>query len=359
MSDRTWMIYGVNGYTGELIAKEAKRCGLEPIVAGRREDAVRAVAEPLGFRTRVFSLDSVDTIAAALANVDALVLAAGPFSATSAPVVEACLRARTHYLDITGEIAVFEACHARDADARKAGIAVLPGVGFDVIPSDCLAASLKRALPDAISLELAFSGATVSKGTAKTAVEGLPDGGAVRIDGVITKVPAAARTMDVPFRSGIQHAMSIPWGDVSTAYHSTGIPNVVVFMAASRGMVRATRMSRPFVGLLRVPALRRMVKKAIERRVSGPSAEQLDNDVTQLWGRVTAPDGRTLEGTLVTPQAYKLTAMGAVRSVQRVLDGIQPGMLTPSMAFGADYITQFPGCDLRIDDRPAPSSSET
>jgi short subunit dehydrogenase-like uncharacterized protein len=95
--------------------------------------------------------------------------AAGPFSATSRPVADACLRNRVHYLDITGEIDVFEALAARDAEAKARGIMLLPGVGFDVAPSDCLAAHLKRRLPDANDLRPYLSlRANTSRGTAKT-----------------------------------------------------------------------------------------------------------------------------------------------------------------------------------------------
>ncbi|MCH2899060.1 hypothetical protein K3W01_15090, partial [Listeria monocytogenes] len=76
--------------------------------------------------------------------------------ATSTPMIAACRAAGTHYVDITGEIAVFEQAPAGDAEAREAGIVVCPGVGFDVIPTDCLAACLKEALPDAQRLALGF-----------------------------------------------------------------------------------------------------------------------------------------------------------------------------------------------------------
>jgi len=135
-----WMLYGANGYTGALIAEEAKRRGLTPVLAGRRADAVRPLAERLGLPHEVFPLEDHVALDRALERVDAVLLAAGPFSPTSRAVVDACIRTRRHYLDVTGEIAVFEAIFARDAEARERGAVLLPGVGFDVVPSDCLAA---------------------------------------------------------------------------------------------------------------------------------------------------------------------------------------------------------------------------
>jgi len=356
MGDGTWMVYGANGYTGELIAEEAVHRGMTPILAGRREAAVRPIADRLGCPCRVFPLDSAEQIAEHLTGVDALLLAAGPFSATSAPVVAACIARGTTYLDITGEIAVFEACQRRGEAARAAGIALIPGVGFDVVPTDCLAASLRNALPTATHLELAIAGATSwSRGTAKTMLEGMSEGGAVRIDGAITKVPPAYKTRDVPFRDHARACVSIPWGDVSTAYYSTEIPNIIVYMHLPPRMQSAVRTMRPLLPVLAWKPLQSLIKAGIERTVTGPDEMTRERTQTQLWGRVSDDDGNVIEGTLITPEGYKLTAEVAVESTRRALSHRQHGALTPAMAFGADYITTFKGCDMRIDpgDEPA------
>ena len=148
-------------------------------------------------------------------------------------MVDACLATGTHYLDITGEIDVFEAVLARAAEARDArGSRSCPGSGFDVVPSDCLAAMLARALPEATRLELAIKmGGGVSPGTAKTAMESLGTAGRARIDGVIGPVPSDRRRRQVTFADGKATVFAIAWGDVSTAYHSTGIGDIVVYAA--------------------------------------------------------------------------------------------------------------------------------
>ena len=151
------LVYGAYGYTGELAAREAVRRGLAPILAGRDAARVGALAAVLGCESRSFPLDDAAALARGLAGAGAVLHCAGPFSRTSRPMVDACLAARAHYLDITGEIAVFEAIFRRDEEARRAGVALVPGVGFDVVPSDALAAELSRELPDAVSLELAFA----------------------------------------------------------------------------------------------------------------------------------------------------------------------------------------------------------
>lgn len=358
-SSPTFLLYGANGYTGELIAGEAVRQGLRPILAGRREEALRPIAERLGLERRIFPLASPDEIARQLDGAGAVLLAAGPFSTTSAPVVEACLRARKHYLDITGEIEVFEAVFRRGAEARERGCVLLPGAGFDVVPSDCLAASLKRTLPGAVKLEIAFAGESrFSKGTAKTMLEGLPRGGAVREGGRIRRVPLAYRTARIPFRDRERTAMTIPWGDVSTAFHSTGIPDIAVYVAVpERAIARARRM-RYVAWILGLRPVQAFLKQRIERTVKGPDERLRAAGRSHFWGRAADAGGRSVEGTLETPEGYKLTVLTAVECTQRVLAGEAPaGALTPSLAFGPDFIRTFAGCDLQIS--PVAASSPT
>jgi len=342
------MIYGANGYTGEIVAEAAAARGARPILAGRREEAVRPLAEKLGCQHRVFDLGG--EVASALDGVQLVLHCAGPFSRTSKPMVDACLARGAHYLDITGEISVFEACRARSDEARQANVIVMPGVGFDVVPSDCLAASLAAKLPGATSLQLAFTGlGEPSAGTAKTMLEGIPSGGAVRKDGKITRVPAAWKTMTVPFHDRERTAVTIPWGDVSTAYHSTGIPNIETYVALPKRMIRGMKLANTFRGLLKLGPVQRMAAGMIERRVKGPDAEARAAGSSELWGRVADASGGEVQGTLTTPEGYRLTAISALAAVDRVLaGGIAPGFHTPSTAFGADFVASLEGCTLRV-----------
>ncbi len=346
---RPWLLYGANGYTGRLIAEEAARRGERPILAGRDEPAIASLAERHGFEHRVFDLEDPAKIEANLEDVGAVCLAAGPFSRTSRPVVDACLRTETSYLDITGEIPVLEAVMSRSEEALRAGISLLPGVGFDVVPSDCLAKKLAEALPDGTSLELAFRLATTpSRGTARTAAESLDGRGAVRSDGVVTRVPPAHAVLEAPFRDGKSTAMSVAMGDVVTAYYSTGIGNVVTYVAAPAPAIRAVRLLRPMSRAMRFWPARRIAGGIAAGLAKGPDAGTRARARMQLWGRVTAPDGRVVEGTLTTPEGYALTACTAVEaSVRAAAGSVAAGALTPAMAFGSGFIAEFAGCDLR------------
>jgi short subunit dehydrogenase-like uncharacterized protein len=344
----TWMIYGANGYTGELVAREAVRKGLSPILAGRNAEAVGRLAGELGLPGRAFPLDDPQGTAAELYGVKAVLHCAGPFLHTSAPMVAACLATGAHYLDITGEINVFEAVLARGEEARRAGVALIPGVGFDVVPTDCLAARLARALPDATELALAFyaAGGSTSRGTLKTMIEGLPHAGAIRKNGRIVPVPVAwdVREIDFGGRAGRRWAMTIPWGDISTAYHSTGIPNIRVYTGTPPAMIRRFKRLAPLLPVAGWKPLKRLAQRWVERRVAGPTAEQRETGRMYLWGQARNAAGRTATATLETPEAYHFTAVSAVASAEHVLSGgVQPGAWTPSRAFGADFVTELPG----------------
>jgi short subunit dehydrogenase-like uncharacterized protein len=282
-----------------------------------------------------------------LEGVNAVLLTAGPFLHTSAMVAEACLAASIHYLDITGELGVFEALRRLDARAKAAGTVLLPGVGFDVVPSDCLAASLAAALPNATELELAISGGEFSKGTAKTVVTGAGDGGAIRENGKIKKVPLGYHSKEIAFHDKTRFCTTIPWGDVSTAYHSTGIDNIRVYAGSSPRRARQMKALGYAAPLLRNKFVQKQLFKLIDAKVKGPDAAARATRTTQLWGQVSDAQGMSVQGTLTVGEAYALTAECALESVERV-GKVAPGFQTPSTAFGADYITEFPGCTLRI-----------
>ena len=348
MSEKSGLLlYGANGYTGKLILEVALREGLKPVLAGRRAELVEPIAKAHGLKSLCFGLEDPATVARLLEPFSALLLAAGPFSKTSAPALEGCLGAKTAYLDITGEVSVFEAAFARDADAKAAGIAVLPGTGFDVVPSDCLARALSEALPGAETLTLAFRGFKPSAGTMKTMVESAHKGGLVRAGGKLVKVPSAWKTMEAPLPAP-RLAMTIPWGDLATAWRSTGIPDIEVYMAVPPSAVANARRMRALAPVLGLRFVQSFLMKRIERNVRGPSAEDRGRERSYLWGRVTK-GGATVTGTLETLEGYALTAETSIAIAKRVLAGEVPaGVHTPSQAFGARFIETIPGSKLVV-----------
>ncbi len=347
MSDSTsLLVYGAYGYTGRLVVSEALAAGLRPVLAGRDSDALAAVAAPHGLEHRGASLDDPGRLDAALEGARVVLHCAGPFIHTSRPMVDACLRRGVHYLDITGELAVFEAIAARDGEGRNSGITLLPGVGFDVVPSDCLAAHLARRLPGATQLALAFRGlGGVSRGTATTIANNAGSSGTVRRDGRLVSVPAAWRSRRIDFGDGsLSLAVTIPWGDVSTAWHSTGIPNVEVYMAMTPAMRRSLMISRRLGWLLSSGPVRRWLVRRARARKPGPSDASRASGESRFWGEVRNAEGRNAVSRLTAPEGYTLTARTAIASARRVLaGGIATGFQTPSRAFGADFILEQQG----------------
>lgn len=340
------LVYGANGYTGELIAREAARRGHEMILAGRREAAVRALADELGCSARIFALDDPEAVDRGLEGADVLLGCAGPFGATWRPLVDACIRQRVHYLDITGEIAVFAGIHSRNTQAREAGVMLLPGAGFDVVPSDCLATETVSRLSAPVKLQLAFAAAGgVSRGTATTAVRRLGEGGAIRRDGQVVEVPAAYRTMQVEITRGVpETVVSIPWGDVYTAGVSTGVPNVETYLGLGLPARAFLRASRTLRGLLRTRAVRGVMTRLVRSGRPGPSAAQREAGETRLWARAEAEDGSSVELRLRGPEGYTFTVHAALACAERALSGdAPPGYQTPSMAYGAELVLGLPG----------------
>ena len=346
------ILYGANGYTGRLIAAVAKREGLPLTLAGRRREAIEPLAQEFGLPWKAFSLGEKEALARELEPFGALLLAAGPFSATSRQAVDACLATGTAYLDITGEVDVFEALFARAGEAKRARVAVVPGVGFDVVPSDCLAASLAQALPGGERLLLAFKGFRTSAGTMKTMVEGIPGGGRARVGGELVRVPVGWKTRAIPFPGGPRLAMTIPWGDLSTAFRSTGIGDIETYMALPPAAIAAAKRSALFSPLLGLGPVQSFLKWRVEKTVTGPTAQERERERSLLWGRVEAGD-RAVEGVVETLEGYALTAETAVAALARVLEGkVVPGVWTPSQAFGSGFLQSIRATSMKVG-RPA------
>ena len=339
------LIYGANGYTGRMIADAAARRGMKPVLAGRDRDALDALAAPFKLTRRVFSLDDAAEVRRNLDGVDVLLNCAGPFSRTCEPLLEACLEGGIHYLDITGEIDVFERCHRAHNRAVRAGSVVFPGTGFDVVPTDCLAAMLKQRLPDASHLVLAFEAAGgPSPGTARTSVEGMAKGGRARIDGVVAEVPLAWKSREFVRADGERRsAMTIPWGDVYTAFVSTGIPNIETYMALPPKTIARMRWMRHLRPLIALPPVQKYLQ-ARAARTPGPSESRRARSGCQIWGEVRNPAGVEAKLALTAPNGYDLTVTASLGIVERLLATKPPGgYYTPSMLMGADYVLGLPG----------------
>ena len=257
----------------------------------------------------------------------------------------ACLSAGVHYIDITGEIDVFEALAARDSDARAAGVMLLPGAGFDVVPSDCLAAHVAARLPGATRLRLSIGGLTkASRGTLKTMLEGISAGIQVRRDGKIVPGDPKARS-EADFGAGMRPTVGVPWGDVSTAWRSTGVGHIDVFFETSRDIEVMSRLPGIARRILANGPVLRFLQRQVDRRLApGPTEHDRATGRAVVIAEVWDTSGAHAASRLVTPEPYTLTAKTAVEIAWRAANGqAVPGIQTPATAFGADLIMTFDG----------------
>src|SRR5262249_50788034 len=146
------------------------------------------------------------------------------------------------------------------------------------------------------------------------------------------------------FGTGPRKAITIPWGDISTAYHSTQIPNIAVYLGAPWGLRVGMRLSRYFGWALSSSPVQRFLKKRIQAGPPGPTDEQRGRGKMFLWGEVTDGAGGRAVSRMHGPEGYTFTVLTALAIVERVLNGgATPGFQTPSTAFGADFVLGIEG----------------
>ncbi len=347
----SFLLYGANGYTGRLIASMAKEYGLEPVLSGRNAAALEAMASELGLQYQVIDLSEKDKLVSTLRSFPLVLHAAGPFMYTAKQMAEACLEAGTHYIDITGEIGVFELLKRMDHSAREKNIMIMPGVGFDVVPTDCMALFLKNQLPDAVNLKLAFAsiGGKLSHGTATTMAEGMGEGSAVRLNGKITRVPLGHKGMWVDFGLKKLFVMTIPWGDISTAFTTTGIPNIETYTGASPKAFKLLKWQNAFNWMLKTSFVKNYYKSKIKKMPAGPNAEMRAKAKSMVWGEVENVDGNKVAALMEGPEGYTLTAISSLLIAKKILSGnFKAGYQTPAACFGEDLVMEIPGVKRRL-----------
>ena len=355
MQQPSFLLYGANGYSGKLIARFAGQFGVKPVLAGRNETTISALANTLQLEYRIAGLDDAQALEGILEGMPLVVNAAGPYDLTARQMIDACMKTGAHYIDLNGDLDVFEMLQSYNTAALEKNIMILPGAGFDVVPTDCLSLFLKNQLPDANQLEIAFAiiGSGLSRGTSITTLQKLGMPGAIRKDGSITPEPVGMRGMSVDFEGygPSSFVMSIPWGDISTAYFSTGIPNIITYTGISKGTWIFLKCQGAFNWLLRTGFVRNMITKIINSKSPGPDDARRDKAVSLIRGTVTNSSGRSVRAFMRCPEAYSLTAYTTLLIAQKILKGqYKPGYQTPASAYGADLIMEIKGVDRKLGD---------
>ena len=350
---RKILVYGATGFSGRAVAAALCDAGHDVVVAGRDAGKVMALARRLDVPGRVFSLDDPAELAEGLGGCMAVLNAAGPFFMTAAPMMDACVAARVHYLDLAGEWPVFAAAQALGPLAAAAGVMLMPGVGCMIVVSDCLLAHAARQVPGATLLRVASTQPqVVSRGTLETATRLLRRDVIVRRGGVVCTVARGNRQRSFNFGDGERPCIPFSWPDVITGQHTTGVADIEAYLEATPTFRLAWRIGAGFADLCPPAAVDTVLAPLRALWPSRPSAEAqaaariaVVVEAVDPWRRTTRFGLRTLDG-------YTVTVRTAGAIVARVLAGEHPpGFHTPGAAYGPDLIIGL-DCAWRFDARP-------
>ncbi|EMO41884.1 saccharopine dehydrogenase family protein [Leptospira noguchii] len=346
---KNWLLYGANGYTGKLIARKAVERGQTPILAGRSESKIRSVAEELGLPFKIFSLENPKEIQNQISGSSLVLNCAGPFIETAVPMAKACIESRVHYLDITGEIPVFETLYSLSPKALAKNIMLLPGVGFDIVPTDCIAVMLKEKLSKAHFLELGFTGFTdLSRGTLKSALVQLPYGSKIRRNGKIETIPQLSLKKVVEINGHYAEFFAVPWGDVFTSFISTEIPNITVYSSFPELQTKILKLLRPGIFFLKNTTILKGIQKIVEVIASGPDEQKRKKGEVLLWGEVwSEANSKRVSIRMRCTEAYEFTVESALAAVSKVeKKKFHAGFTTPAKVFGSKFVLEIPGTKI-------------
>ncbi len=337
------LIYGANGYSAQLIVKELLDRGIKPVLAGRNSDKLKNIAQKLDCNFKVFELRNIDSIRRAISEFKIVLNCAGPFNQTAEEIINACISEKVNYLDITGEIPVIEFAWTQNEAAQKAGICIIPSVGFDVIPTDCISVISAKKIknPDSLEILLHNENVKISRGTLITTIEMMTKLGKIRRKGKVINSPIGEKVFLKSIGGKNYYGLSIPWGDVVSAYYSTGIENITVYLGVNRFIFHARKILLPLIKILRVKVVKNMIVRLIKMFVIGPNEEKRSKVKSYILTTVSNESESRTDINQVM-EGYNLTKIGAAAAVEKVLAGIdKKGTLTPAMAFGEDFVNQF------------------
>ncbi len=340
------IIYGSYGYTGELIAEESLSKNLTVLLAGRNEQKLKSQSKKTAYPFKAIDLSNPKELVELLKLGEVVMNAAGPFKNTATQMINACIEAGVHYLDINGDVDVFESIKTFDKKAQLANIMLMPGIGFDVVPTDCLAVHLKNKMPDATRLKIAFAtiGSSVSHGTATTVASRLGEKALVRIDGKLTPIALGKNGLWVDFGEKRLFTMSIPWGDLSTAYESTAIPNIESYIGVKPKVYRLLKFQGLINWMLRTHVVRMLIQRRIDKKPAGPNFEQRKKSYCYVWAEVSNERGQRLSIRIKTPEAYNLTATASLLIAGKILGGqFATGFQTPAKMYGEKLVFEIEG----------------
>ncbi len=351
MKNHKILLYGANGFTARLMLEGLKALPIELILAGRNKEKIQSLAAQNGLEGRAFALKDQDIVAKNLADIDLLINCAGPFSETALPMAKAALKTGCHYFDITGEIGVFRDLHKLHNEAKSAHSALIPGLGFDIAPSDCLAKLVADRVKDPQSLVLAVipKGTRPSHGTLKTALLGLGHQPRARRKGGIALIQAEEPRHRIQVNGRDIACVRAPLPDLFCAFFSTGIENIDTYLAMPPQMQKIAKLMPLFNKLKKISLFHMMVSKMIELLPNGPSEAQQLSGRAIIYAKAESKEG-SKSAIMTTKEPYAYTADLIINATKTWLEkGLRGGFYTPSQAFGANFAKDACPSGVKID----------
>jgi short subunit dehydrogenase-like uncharacterized protein len=339
------LIYGATGYTGRLIAERLVHSRCHTVIAGRTPHRVQALSAVLGVAGRTIAIEEAEALDQALDDVDVLINAASPFASTAPALIESCLRTKTHYLDITGELPVFQNAFFHDEVARSRGIMIMPGAGLGVVASDCLAAHVAALVPDAKYLRIALlRPGSFSRGTFRSALGLAHSRVSIRRNGRMMSLPVGRLQRAFDFGDGERESVAVSWADVFTAYHSTGIRNIEAYFEADFASRALYQLGAGVADAMQLRPVKALIDVASGALPDGPSETRRQSERCVIVAEAEDSWRQVRSARLETSDGYSFTAQAAAAIAKRVMRGdFVSGFQTPARVYGADLALQFKG----------------
>ena len=331
------LIYGANGYTGKLFANFLREKGQKAVLAAR-SDKMKPLAEKLAWEYRVFPTDKATEF---LSDIDVLINLAGPFSKTQSGLIRACIDTNTHYLDIAGEVPEMENAYTFNQEALRAGIKLIPGAGFGVVPTDIAAKLASEKIENPTQLELIFATeGGASRGTLFTVLKDIQKPGIEVVDGKTVAAKPAKDALSIKLGSTSKKAVYNPWrADLFTAQLSTEIPNIKTYSVFPGFVVS---MMKGKLAWLRAIMLKYLIRWLPE----GPNQKQLEKGYTAVEARVSNKKGEQAKVRIEGPEAYFFTVETVFAILQAMESVDKNGFICPS-AFGISLLESIPRVQIK------------
>jgi len=338
------LIYGATGYTGRLIAERLRNSRRHLVVAGRTADRVQGLAAELGVAGDVIAIDDAEALDSALGDVDVLINAASPFTLTAPALIESCLRTKTHYLDISGELPVFQNAFLHDEAARGRGIMIMPGAGFGIVASDCLAAHVAALVPNAKYLRIAVRPGSISRGSFRSALRVANSPVSIRRNGRMMLLPVGRLQRAFDFGDGEKECVAVSWADVFTAYHSTGIRNIEAYFEADFASRALYHLGAGVADTMQLNPVKNLIDAIARAWPEGPPEVQRRAEKCVIVAEAEDSWRQVRSARLTTPDGYSFTAEAASAIALRAARGdFLSGFQTPARVYGADLALEFKG----------------